>query len=395
MTKFSRSCMISLICTILGGLSPIAGHLKAQEPLLNIPEVALSGTLLDVHLKQIESRLKYYAQLIRDAKDQKPIDQGRDGLIKTYNYYKSPTFRFAVAQLAAKTVTPLLDINSKVKQISTAIALANMPEVAIQPALEKMIAHQNAGVRYIGWRGYRMASARILAHSLSASKQMFDSLAKRAEQESSAPVMEAIWEMLRPYPSTVKAPKGLEDPRKLSLKILRQSWHKQCRKVLRGNLQMLDAARKGLITALEYAAIADVTGDKKTATEAVQMAAELMWCAGKIYKTASDRGKAASPIKQMAETLLRECEKSFNGLLSLRAHNKRDYISVPLTYSAIKPEDRGDAVMYYMHPRTNKKYGVHAWLDELKKRYNIEKPTKKTFQPKTPASQPAKKPATE
>ena len=389
MSMFLRTWVACLVLT-----ASLAGSLPAdQAPELDIPPVALKGPLLPMHEEKIAASLTYYTQVIQKAKDddQPTIDSGRAGLIQTFRYSESMTYRYAAAKFAAEIVTPLLEDDSRIKQINAALVLSTMPQVTIQPALEKMIVHGNPAVRYYGWRGYRNAWTYIVSQGAKPAGTMFDSLGRRADDEPSPIVMGAIWEMLRLRGDPTTVPGDLGNPREHAFNILRASWRKRCGQVMAGDLAMLDAVRKGLATVIEYAANAQAANRDQTAKEAVRMAAELTWCAGKAYQAASKAEKVNVPAIRAAETLLQDCERSLNELLGLGPLNRRDFIRFPLKDSSVK-DNRGDAIIYHKHPRTSKDYGVLAWVDELKERFKIEKPRADMFRRKA-VTRPTRTPA--
>lgn len=387
-------CVISIVLPAIFASSLSAeDKLPSQAPALNIPEVALQGTLLPVHVKQIESRLKYFTAVLLRAGDgdNAAISKARDELVQTFNYSTSVSYHYTVAQLAAKIVTPVLDSPSRIKQINAALALSKMPQVTIQPALEKMVRHSNSAVRYIGWDGYNSAWRMILAQGSVPAKRMFSILSERCGKEKSPLVTGAMWRMLRLRSRVeVGSSDSMGDLRKQGLAIFRKSWFRACRRVLRGDVKTMGVACKGISTALEYVSNAKSNKKKKVARAAMQLVANMMWCAGKTYKRSHAKGNVRTA--RAAEILLRDCEKALNKFLGLGPISRKNYIRFSLSdTTVIKKPMRGMAVMYFIHPRTGRKYGVLAWVDEMKKRFGITTAIKEMFQSKPPVGKKVKK----
>lgn len=369
------------------------GAVAAVPQPLDIPEVAQKGLLLPIHVARITEHLRFYANLIRDAKDQAGIDRGRIGLIRTFTYSPYASFRYTVAQLAVKTVAPLLDLPDPIRQVNIAIALSQMPQVTIQPALEKMIVHHNPAVRLLGWQGYRAAWMPIVRQGLTPAKTMFTSLSERAGKEDSPPVVAAIWKMLMFRGTVISLPEGLGDLDRMGMEILRKSWPIQCWKMRMGSAEMANAALKGLATAVEYAANAMVAKNSQGTSQAVQLIADMMWCSAKAYGDAYRSGDSGKAVVSANTLLLLECERSLNQLLCLGPMDRKDYLRSPLISSRKEFKDgRDDKVMYYVDPKSDRKYGVLAWADYLKTRFGIKDPSAGRLEPQ-PATQPATVPA--
>jgi hypothetical protein len=393
MRQFPPLCVLVAMLTAsltaplaLGQASPNAGTPAATEaPALDIPDVALRGNLLPDHKQQILARLTYFAEKIRtcDEKDASTLAAARNGLLGTFRHSDSTTFQYTVAEIASGLLTPLLDDPSSVKQLTVALAISQMPQVTIQSALEKMVTHPNPGVRYLGWKGYRAAAPRVLVQGAEQGKTMFATLARRAAEETSGPVVAAIWQMLRMDIGNVRPAGGQADPRRQALKILSDTWRVHCVRIMNGDLSTAIVAGKGLDTALEFVASSPAgSPDGKTG---MQLVADLMWSAakgyGRIYDAEDEKGRESNPVLYALATLLTESEGALNKRFGYGALDQRDYIRFVLSDSTIKKKGlRGSAMLYYLNPQPpNKQYGVSAWVDELKAKYGIEEPTAARF----------------
>ena len=165
---------------------------------------------------------------------------------------------------------------------------------------------------------------------------------------------------------------------------------------------MADAARKGVSTAIKYAAVYAVSDDsgKENVKRTVQLSADMMWCAAKayvaVYKKAYKKPDASADDKalrdadkkarvnasvQSIENLLLEIEKLLNNdLMRLGALDKRSYLLYPLS-NASAWKGRPSAVLVYV--RGGKTYGAYSWIDELKNRFGIHNVDAKAFEPAT------------
>ena len=364
----------------------------AEPPRLQISKEALGGMLGSDEVGQIRERLEYFAKIMRNADDGKAeeiseIYEARKGISDTYTTYDSTSFRYTTASLAAEILTPFLDADSELKRVNAALALSAMPQVTIQPALEKMIVHPSPSVRYLGWEGYRSAWVRVVGQGPLPTKTMFASLAKRAEGEDSAHVMGAIWQMLQlradvpPDP-----PRGMRPPKQLAFDILRKTWRKRCRQIHDGSLPMAKVARKAIAAVIDHAT---APGGGKDKTAAIcQMLCDMMYASAKAYEADSiavgdldnagdeataKRKKPLGAVGRANATLLLRCEMALNGLLGASQAKRKDYIHAVLTDRRLSRKDRGRRMVFWEDLDTGKRYGAMWWLEDLKK-FGVRKP---------------------
>jgi len=359
---------------VLGG-SPLAAQPNAPAapadaagpagaPKLEISAEAMKAKTLSPQDRQkIRQALEFHANLLRRAKvaDATDIDSARKGMLDLYRRFKGTTHQYAVAELAAEILTPLLKLPNRLKQINVALVLSQMPQASVQPALEQMVVHPNEAVRYLGWTGYQSIWRAAVAEGRPAVEKMYAALSKRADAETSAIVVAAIWDILK---WRADPPPILRDANKRAMAILAPSWTKRCTAVRKGNVAMVRAGEKGLAAVAGHAKNS-VGKNPAVARAAAQMIADLAWAAAKAYqsahKTAYD--KTANEIRpipaiQASKLLLLACEASLNELLGRGPGTRERFLRHPLTNRAIKDADRGAAVM--IHIAGNRKYGVDA-----------------------------------
>ena len=183
----SRLFAMLIISIMLAGPALAAnGTAGKAPPSIVIPESALKGRLGPEHISQIEQRISYWGELMTEAKGRdagRDIISARSGLIGDFRAYDAPIYGYAFAREAARILTPVLkdgfandDPDFRLKEVNLAIAISQMSQVPIQEALEEMVVHRNAGVRYIGWRGYRNIRSLLLAQGSNFSQKMFETL---------------------------------------------------------------------------------------------------------------------------------------------------------------------------------------------------------------------------
>jgi hypothetical protein len=238
-----------------------------------------------------------------------------------------------------------LELPDDIKQVNAALVLSRMPQVIMQPALEKMVVHRNPAVRYLGWRGYRGVRTLLLAQGPSYRQTMFRSLDAAVARENSPLVIRAIFGVLRIPAAGAAVPEDVRrKAQEQAFAIFRQIWPNCCRRVLAGNAVMAEVSQEGLAALLNFAPIFRT---QKASSEAIlQMVVEMTWCSAMAY----DQAGAAGPIAAANTVLLRECEKALNSLKDTRHKD----IEAPLTDP--KQSDRGSAV----------RLGVLEWIKLLK-----------------------------
>ncbi|MDY6913447.1 MAG: hypothetical protein SVT52_03185 [Planctomycetota bacterium] len=276
--KHAGPVCLALFVTVLA-----AGSSFSAPPVLNIPDTALRDQLLAVHEKQIESRVKYWADMIRTAENEKDILAARDGLVSDYLAYDSVAYRYSYARLTAKHCTPLLKLNNPAKQINVSLVISRMPQVASQSALDKMVVHANPAVRYLGWAGYGSLRMLILAQGSTYQRKMYTSLAKAADKETSAPVVGMIFKVLNlpPVATGLVAAADLREARKQFFVIIEKNWPTRCRQVLGGDAQMAEACQKAIAALSGFAPV--MSEGKRGLKEMLQMIVDMAWCSARAY----------------------------------------------------------------------------------------------------------------
>ncbi len=390
-----------LVVIVPSGLCLSGPGLKKPKGLA-IPDSELNGTLSPESIVLIDDWLKYYAEMIREAKDEPDrktgkeelILKGRDGLVRTFRSYESGGYRYTVAERAVLILVPLLKLSNPQKRLNAAMALSQMPQIPIQDALEEMITNDNAAVRYLGWKGYRRIRMGVLAQTSKPRKKMFDALKQRAGAEQAPPVIRAILSFMvfPPFrPAAVTAERYQEAGKKVR-EILVASLPRLCRRVIAGNAEMSEICRRGVDAIVSSNVF--VATDKKQFAASLQMVSDLAFCAGVAYdgsKTIAEKAEEeikvqekiienatttterinaeakiakakakiveVSPAIVVNELLLRDCEEALNTFKGLESEGRRMPIKNALIDPKITPP-RGAAVLRAV---------VEEWIEVLAK----------------------------
>jgi hypothetical protein len=311
MSVFHRFGMYALgVCLpMLLSAQGLAQEPQAAEPVqIDIPESALKSGLLTSHLEQVSRAVEYWLNRMRDAGDDQEILAARKGLIADYNRYYSIKYQYVFAEQVARGIPELLKLEDPRKQINAGLAVSQMRQVTVQPALEVMLTHPDPAVRLYAWQGYRRIRLLVLAQGKEFAETTYSSLAKAAAREDCPPVLQEAFGMFRVEsdPPRTISPQDFEQARKRLFAIFQGIWPRLCERVAEGDLEMSICCRDG-IAALR-AVHGTLAGDGAISQTVIQMVYDMMWSAAKGL-TASE---ADSPVSAALETMLGDCENALN-----------------------------------------------------------------------------------
>jgi len=330
--------LLGLAAAVAVGTLPLA----AAPPLVSLTN---DGKVLPGNVPQLKARVQYWLDMIRDAKDDRAMLEGRAGLVKDFGMSDNPDFRYTFGSVAGELAPTYLNLDSPARQINVALALSRMNAIPIRPALDLMIVHPNPAVRYLGWEGYRNIRLEVAAHPLDGPK-MCAAIAKAAQAETSPLVIGEMFGTLTlpmvPPPSI--PPDSIAKARREFSRVFLTVWTLCCRKMLAGDTEFAETCRKGVDAARNFALTPGA--DPDTTKKMLQALVDMAWCAAKAYDAAGANG----PVADAAGGVLMECEAALNAGKNLQ----RNHLQAPLTDPNV-PE-RGAAV----------RYGVTRWIDELK-----------------------------
>ena len=336
------------------------------------------------NVANMQDRIEFWCNAIRDARDDASLVKARQGLVADYVAFDAKEAGYLFAEKASARLLAVLakldkDAMAKAKEINIAMAVAMMPQVTSQAALDTLSTYPNPGVRYYAWKGYADARTRILAHGKASAEKTMASVEKAAKYEISqpAPAVPVFAQMFRMLALEDTRPSAVMDDawslaQKQSFAILQKNWRTWCQMVRGGDTELADAVRKAVVALPAHAAW---IGQDKARQDLLQMLADVAWSAAKAYEEAK---KAAKPTEALAN-LLRDIEASLNKT----QQTTKTFIEKPLA----DPKASPDMVMWWVVDGEGN-YGVQAWIDELKGKGvvqpKIEKPAS------APASEPAK-----
>jgi hypothetical protein len=166
----------------------------AQE----VPEVP-SGTPTGEKPIATEDYIKYWVKQISETKKPGEVTEARRALVNGYRGQTSPNEQTAYARISAEQVVVLLGLKDRVKQIQAAMALSEMPEIAMQPALEQMSRHKNPAVRFWAVRGYQRAGKSVMTRGGSQADTMLATLVRLGRSEPAGASVAAVFQALVPY----------------------------------------------------------------------------------------------------------------------------------------------------------------------------------------------------
>ena len=318
--------------------------LNAKVP-LRLADERVIGAYIDHWLGQLKAAKKFDA-----------MEAARKKLAVGYEAQESSYYRVSYAKIAAEKVPAALAWPEKSKQILAARALSRMSQYSIQPALEKMAASKNAGVRYWAIRGYQRA-ARAVMTDRGRTAKMVATLERLGLSEPSGIVVSAVFSALRPNVGKAELAK-LRKP-------LLTVWRARTKDVMAGDLDMIYAYSVELkdLSPLDAA-------DRETV---LQLLADVLK-AGEVALGA-EAGVEKTPALLSLSHLLINAENRLGETLNLA--------QTPI-YTAL----RGGGKKLLIVRLVDALDGVGEWLTLLKKNHkvkpNIPKPPKKAAAPPAP-----------
>ncbi|HUT60077.1 MAG TPA: hypothetical protein VNA25_19700 [Phycisphaerae bacterium] len=378
MTRFRLSLASLMVACVW-----VACPASAQGP-PKIDEFAAGG-MLPRHVEQMKASVGYWVKSIQDANEDITVIKARTGLLAEYANMTARQAGYTYAQQVSAIARPMLvkglekDPLRQVKEVNLAIAMAGMPQVTIQPALDAMVSHPtNAAVRYFGWKGYHAARTRLLAQGLPSAQKMFKSVDSAARTETVPQVLGELYRVLELElrPGAVLADTWALAQRR-SLQAIQPNWRPWCKRLRDGDEGMCEALQKAARAIRKNADW--IAQDKQQKKMALQMLVDLAFHAAKAYIAARAAGETGEALKD----LLLECEKALN---AVKRADKR-FIGKTLTdpRAAAQPQ----AVLLWVDPSTKENYGVLAWVDFLKGDGVVPPQDFENKPTKAPATKPA------
>jgi hypothetical protein len=146
----------------------------------------------------------------------------------------------------------------------------------------------------------------------------------------------------------------------------------RCPQIVGGNAHVAQALRSAVLGIANGWPL--LANDKAKQTQFLQMIVDAAWCAGNAYFRASQMTTAEGLTKDYANRvrlanamLLRQCEEALNRIKGgAEGANMHNYIDRPLSDTKLTDAEQGSAVLGWTDPKTDQKYGVLAWVEQLK-----------------------------
>ncbi len=362
MTHLQLRIVLLLVAFSLG-----TGFAVAAPPDLNIPESSLNNGLKQEDIAQIDARITYWVNQIKNAEGknvQQTITDARDGILFDFKRYSNARYEYVFAGEAAKIVSDALknglkknDSNLCLKEVNLAMAMAGIPQPPIQDVLEVMVVHRNEAVRALGWKGYQKAQKNLFTQGKKYSNQMIETLKKQAAVEKSPAVLGAMFQAMYIMPdrSGLVDKKILADAQKAAFDILQANWQRCCTEMLT-SVEMTRAMIKaiGVIGYLQPL----VATDDKGKTAALQMVADAMRCASLVYDSDWTKDDGEGDAAMVCAVLLRY------GEIELRKISQVNSTAVEKALTDAKVSLRGVAVQE----------AVLNWIIDNLKKFGVKKP---------------------
>lgn len=345
-------------------------RLSAQDPPTagDLAQLPAAGPLSALAEEQIRQYIKHWVGKLKAAGEFAQMTEVKKKLVDGSRMQPdSAYYQVSYAKIAADEISVALSWPEESKQLLAAMAMASMPQYAIQPGLEKMASSSNSGVRYWAARGYRRVARVMMAYDDRA-KIMLDTLEKLGLKEPSGATVGAVFRALRPFAEGISTP-ALAKMRSKLLVV----WRARCVDVMRGKLDTIHAYRA------EVRVLRSEGEDDEKAV--LQMLADVMEAATRALGQEKNQQDAA--VRVSLSGLLEDAEDRLVGLLRIDQMPIRDALHGPEQKTLDeRMADLLDA--------------VKTWVDRLADKQNI-KPNIPPMPPEqmttAPASSPASAPA--
>ena len=304
----TRTATIIVFCSLLIGPSALL-HAQNDPP----PPLGAAGL---PELAEIQTWVKYWVGRIAKAETEAEIVEARRKLVSGYQRFEPATYRYDYADTTATEVSAALktlpagDLKA-LREINAASALGVFDQVSVQFALQELVAHDNPGVRYWGWKGLAGIRDLSLAQGGQTAEAFFTVITQRSAAETSAVVLGAMWEaMVLP----VSSPDGVDavtwgNAVDTFANILNTNWANACGQVASGDASWVGAAPKAVMAMVRLARIA---GDDEIQTPLGHLL-HMTFAAFRAY----DAAPADTEREQHAIVLLARCEAALAGLSGL------------------------------------------------------------------------------
>jgi hypothetical protein len=279
----------------------------------------------------IQTFVTYWAQSLADANDSEGVTNASGKLTQAFNVQSASRYTFAklaseelVDQLGTLDANdPLLDL----KRVNTAMVIAQMPQVAIQNALQTLIVNDSAAVRYQGWVGYEAIRTLILSQGGGAMTEFHADIKSRLASETDPQVLNAIFDVMalpgfRPesLPADVYATTAATFLTELTANLPTYT-----KGLYTSDAEWSDACGSAIATTARLLALVqDTTPEATLDATQLQSVMDMMTVAAEVYAQipveADQLLVETDQLLVETETVLRECEDLLNTATGLRSN---------------------------------------------------------------------------
>ncbi len=278
-----------------------ANQARAIPPEINIPEDALKRQLLPAYQKPVDARIEWWKDMLINARKSSEVIAARKGLMTDFELYKSERYQSYFAWATVKNFKDLLagqgynanDSMVQEKQINIALAFADMANRQTVPALDVMIASQNNGLRYLGWKGYQSISEQIIKGGQKATDPFVQTLADAMQAEKSPAILKKIFQVMETSCNTQSVSAiVLRDIKGKILDAFEKAWPAWRAKVQEGtDAEMIDTIGEAVTSMVSIATSkpSDLKGNERT--KMLQMILNQAYTASVTYDKALQAGK--------------------------------------------------------------------------------------------------------
>ena len=369
---------ISIAALVLGALALSGTHAAEPKP-ISIVSANLKRGLTRSDIAQIKLHVEYWVAELAGAQTVQAAYKAREGFLADYNKYAtSIRYQVEFARSAAAAVPPAVEKLNRndqlisLKEINFAIVVSEMAQLTTIPALDALVRHENPGVRFLAWRGYRGVRDQAIRKGKDDAKTLFAALRRHAATEPSPIVAAAIVDVLDIEKSALTA-EAFKKAFDLNFNTLVGMLKTCCDRLAVGEG---DWARSS-IAALPILQSADgfYKPDRKKAALIVQQMVNIAQAAAMAYDAAEGQGRVAF----QCAPLLRQVEPAI-GSLSADSGNEIRKTLLDKKKSSI---EKSKAI----------RRAVLDWIDRLES-LGVRKPVFTPIKAPAATTQPATRPAT-
>ena len=344
---------ISVAALVFGALALSGTHAAEPKP-INIVSANLKLGLTKSDIAQVQEHSKYWVGVLARAKTAAEVYAAREGILADYNKYAtSIRYKVEFARITAAIVPPTMGKLSKddrlisLKEVNLAIIISEMTQLTAIVAMDAMVRHENPGVRFLAWRGFRGVRDDAIRTGGQDARTLSAALARHAATEPSPLVAAVIVDVLHLDKSTLTS-NAFKKAFDLNFNTLVGMLKTCCDRLAGGDASWArpcTAALPILSNSAEF-----YQPDSKMATLILQQMVNIAHAAAKAYATAGGVGSGAF----QCTPLLHQIEPAIGELTS----DSSTDIRKPLLDRKMSPIEKSKAI----------RRGVLEWVDRLEER---------------------------